>query len=263
MTAAIPSATTTAAADQLRLLLVSDIHCNLAHVEALVHRFSDSSNRVHAVLLSGDIANVLHPDQRKDRDPSAISAAEWAQALPAAEASIQDENTRQALAIVNTLAQLAPVYYIPGNHDPTQFFKVPTETRDESAAKQHTANLHRRTALLGYPYANDAAFSEHVKELESKCIEFTRTLNESAAPVQWIWLTHCGPSDLSTTDENGVPYDPAPNRIMTGSAWGYTRFGQTHVCNPGSLTESHYGVLKLVRTNAGRWQFGSIELATL
>jgi Icc-related predicted phosphoesterase len=75
---------------------------------------------------------------------------------------------------------------------------------------------HRQYTPLGYPYADDKAFSEDVYQLEQNCIAFSNQHASADTSLQWIWLTHCGPAGLSTTDANLKPYDPA-SRIQSGS----------------------------------------------
>ena len=94
----------------LRILLVSDIHCNVGFIRNRLTQWlqeNDLIDKINVVLCSGDIAN-LKSAQKNELTGQVINEYECPVAVERAEREID--------GIMHALEKICPtVYYIPGN----------------------------------------------------------------------------------------------------------------------------------------------------
>ena len=194
--------------------IISDTHENLDSLHKIVKKVLDSKEKFDYVLCAGDIVTV--PNGKND-DPE-----------------YEEKYTKIVNELVNELEQIAPVLWVPGNHDPGNSFK------EEGKVSFKGTNLHKSLFKLsddliilglggnppildggcycpgyvpfstldydkfkyaGYPYNASPDSYEKSDELYAKDLDFMikKAKVEYGDNVQMILLTHCGPSYTSTT----------------------------------------------------------------
>lgn len=109
---------------QVRLLLVSDIHLAYENIQVLLNWYFETGRKpFDYIFASGDFANI-HYDE----------------SIMKVEKPEEDEAEHNITRILVELEKLnAPIFYIPGNHDPKTLF-LPVDQRPV-LSKQST-NLH-------------------------------------------------------------------------------------------------------------------------
>ncbi|KAJ3318011.1 hypothetical protein HDV06_001004 [Boothiomyces sp. JEL0866] len=219
----------------MRFLLIGDIHKS-QHLQ----KITEIQDQFDAVLINGDFLSIQHPNETES-----------------------DDHDFQLI-----LDQFEiPVFYVPGNHDPKSRFN----SNDES-------NIHQRWVEFNgvcigglggavggiYKHNGEEKFEGFPYNQGSMASDFNELI--STAPESFILLTHCGPSNTPTTDENFLLDDT--ERVDMGAdclyqfhlkrngcmvhvhghshhCFGMTRIGHDLIVNPGALEDGRYGVLEL------------------
>ena len=88
----------------MNLLLVSDLHLGYDQIEQMVKREIEAKTKIDYVLASGDFNKINHDDPN----------------LAEAEEKKGEEELTRILEMLEVFK--APIFYIPGNHDPKSLF---------------------------------------------------------------------------------------------------------------------------------------------
>ena len=251
------------AGSSLTALVVSDFHDSLVHVHDIAELRTWLSARgiigkIDIVLSPGDLTTAEHGEERYAPRASNVLAA---------------------------LATIAPVIFVPGNHDPLSYFQGQNAS---SASVAGVLNAHGRLLELadglwlsgwggsstatdetgravwpGFPFADEATNAAGYAALQ-----------RPAQPIDsLVVMTHCGPAGSGTTavssvDPNSLSFDSpgmrAGGSIESGSSalrshlssrWVQKQatvsiHGHTHV----GVGQSHVGRVPVV--NAGSLRYG-------
>ncbi|KAJ3274295.1 hypothetical protein HDV01_003139 [Terramyces sp. JEL0728] len=230
----------------MKFLLIGDIHKS--------HYLNDVKNiqdQFDAVLINGDFVSIQHPNE-----------------IP------QDDKDFQFI-----LDQFhIPVYYVPGNHDPQSRFDSAPSVLD--SIKDQYRNIHLKWISVNginiggiggavggiFKHSGKEKFEGYPYDQHSFTNDFNKLI--SSAPDTYILLTHCGPSNTVTTDENFLLDEKErvdmgadclyqyhlKNKAMvhvhghSHHCFGMTRIGENLVVNPGALEDGRYAVLEITDT---------------
>ena len=95
----------------MNLLLVSDLHLGYDQIEQMVKREIEAKTKIDYVLASGDFNKINHDDPN----------------LAEAEEKKGEEELTRILEMLEVFK--APIFYIPGNHDPKSLFSRAEQKR--------------------------------------------------------------------------------------------------------------------------------------
>ena len=266
-----------AEAKELRALLVSDTHVNGIQLNRMAQWLTQHATDYDVVLACGNMANLVNKSRNE----------------PSAEGRASEQ-------LVDTLTFLLehvrkPVIYVPGNTDPSGAFSYGLEMPHVINAHKRAVQLDETLVLLGlggsipaqkdqkdilegYPYKADEDFAKDL----TGCFE---TATKSFGPrVDYLLLTHLGPSDSPTTDVYlGKDKTNAGSKALADTlkahseqvlcnihghsamAEGMTKpySSTTQVINPGGMTCGRFGELSLAKLPTGRWQVTSVKFFNL
>ena len=255
----------------LRLLLISDIHDDVAAVRRLRSLLERQGvlERIDVVLSPGDLTTT--PCSR--------------------DSDVQRAYDRPAKRMLEELEAFGrPVFFVPGNHDPLSMFNESASGKEAGAQNAHgrTFEVAPGLRLLGWG-GSSAAFEDGQRVWEgwpyaesevSSGLAALLSREARLSDATLLVLTHGGPSGVGTTAVTGPdPNDPdAPgvrtHAVDTGSpslraalagasmqqrtaavvhghthaGVGAARLGSLPVTNPGSLRYGGYfGILTLQR----------------
>jgi Icc-related predicted phosphoesterase len=188
-----------------------------------------------------------------------------------------------------------PVYWLPGNHDPLSTYEQKKKFGKRSINLHGVSRFEIKTGLFvcgfggavpgyqnGYNVWAHFPFNEH--QYGTRLSEVWETA-ESSEKEQFILLTHCGPSEVSTTTalhelSRGAIESGSSNlrRLIESSAVqktvlfnlhghthmssGLVRVGHVAVVNPGALVENRYGVIELTKKE-GNWELEGVSFKRL
>ena len=281
----------------LRLLLVADIHDDIASVRRLVGWLRSSSLHVaiDRVIVAGDLST-----------------------MPMKHLLEVSEFETRTQEVLLALADIAPTYFVPGNHDIPLLFDHAhnSSALPALAAARHSVhNLHGRFVSIapglsamgwggssvatagnesvwpGWPYAEDVIAANYQRLLQS--IEAPSEASGISPPLSdsLLLVPHCGPLGSGTTADSsnlsapGVrvgPFietgSPALRQLVearavqqravalvhghTHAGSGSAHLGRLPIFNPGSLRYGGtFGLLELQRGGAkqqhSRWRVAS------
>ncbi len=260
---------------ELKILLVSDSHVHGAQLNNLAQWLKTTEANYDVVLLAGNMANMINK-KRKDFGAEAEATEQLAQTL-----QFFMEHTKK------------PVIYIPGNTEPSATYSFELEIPGAINAHKRAVQLDEGLVLVGlggampvqkegkdvlegFPYQKDEDFA---KDLTTCFESATKTFGPN---VDYVLLTHVGPSDCPTTDAY-----IAKDKLAVGSKalaealkknsvicniHGHAAlneglakpFGPSlPVINPGGLVSGRFGELTLRRTMTGKWKVAAVQFHNL
>jgi Icc-related predicted phosphoesterase len=272
----------------LRILLVADIHDDVASVRRLVGWLRSSSLHVaiDRVIVAGDLSTMpMNP---------LLDVSEF------------ETRTQEVLL---ALADIAPTYFVPGNHDIPPLFAHNSSALPALAAARHRVhNLHGRFVSIapglsamgwggssvatagnesvwpGWPYAEDVIAANYQRLLQS--IEAPSEASGISPPLgdSLLLVPHCGPLGSGTTADTaadssnlsapgvrvGPPIETGSSALRqfvearavqqravalvhghTHAGSGSAHIGRLPIFNPGSLRYGGtFGLLELQRGGA-------------
>lgn len=273
---------------KLNILHVTDIHSTLEMVDN-VHKWLIANNeKIELILLSGDLTTM--PMEY------GLDASEEAEIFNPS--FYEDfEKVVEAVSRINS-----NVYYIPGNHDVPKTYVL--DSKPSPPCNVHLRCLSIAPNLYvaglggsvpgyqdgkklwdGFPYRNQEEMGVDLNKLLDPLMKSeTSPLTEDD---QLILMTHCGPTESSTTIIMDDPLHPIisgstalyewlckpemQSKVLTNihghshNSFGELQFGNISVINPGPLMEGHFGIYTLSHlpasdtTNHSRWKLMSVR----
>ena len=271
-----------AAANPLTLLHITDIHDSFENITRLATHLEAQGVQADYILVSGDISTM--PSEIDSSDLDKISKYE-----------------HSVVQILSEVAKLCPnVVYIPGNHDPINFFNK----SDIPFIKDSIVGIHKGVSRLadglvvagyggslpgyksgekvwtGFPYNETEHFEADIEPFLVSVL--SNKLGISPNDVI-ILMTHVGPDGSPSAADSTNPADPitcgsvalrkcletqAQSRVIlnihghTHAGVGHNRIGSITVSNPGYLQGGRYAIYKMDRIE-GKWTLTSIHLDSL
>ncbi|XP_019863786.1 PREDICTED: uncharacterized protein LOC100634094 [Amphimedon queenslandica] len=263
------------ATNELNILHITDVHNSTEMVAAVSQWVIKHKEKIDIILLSGDIADM----------PMEYGNDTTKEALLFKGSYYQDLQQ----VVSNARAICDRVYYVPGNHDPPQSFNEasPEITIDPIPS----CNVHLHTIPVapglflsglggsvpgyqdgkqcwdGFPYNNEDDINKDLTQLLEPFLGKDTPLR--SPEDQLILMTHCGPSNSSTSrfcdDPNAVIeagsmslynwlVKPELQRRVLLNVHGHIHhgYGEAHVgmisvLNPGPLLDGHFSLYTLTR----------------
>ena len=232
----------------MKFLVISDIHGNVAGVEAL----AAEAKQADAVLFGGDFARFGAPETG---------------------APVLDSLTR----LHDT------VYAVRGNCDESAFIEA-MDSADISVERSLTFNggLAFVGTGGGTKFSGDTPFERDEADIASDLAivtsaESTAALSATGAVKPLVVIMHNPPKDTACDQlPNGVHVgsaalrafidDVQPLLVVTGhihESAGVCTVGETTVINPGALLEGKYGWVEAEQDASGSWRVTKAELRRL
>ncbi|KAL7750658.1 hypothetical protein RI367_004000 [Sorochytrium milnesiophthora] len=221
------SSSSSSSSDRLIVLHVTDIHNALDNLRALPRALADQHANTHidVVLVSGDNLCIHHP----------LSAPHDMYA-PLTEQHVSDTNA--LFSALEALVPLDRVYWVPGNHDPIEFFsdnddgRVP---RLRAGVNVHGSvhricpglyiagvggsvpgvHLYRGAEQIwpGCPYPDDGQLCDAARAVLHQARDAMRDPSD-----RLLLMTHNGPAQCATTTVERRPWQKEDDCVNAGSA---------------------------------------------